>query len=594
MEYFSSSDATKVAQIDAPFVSTHNNYAQKNAYQYYLVMNTWCNLCYDISSCQAADILAFRIKSHGLIDTIKTFDNDALHILQDSIDLMSDAAKAIVGNVPMRKALQILRYPKRFSPFLNDITAKAGITNFLAVNNAVKMRDRNGYNHYTLPILRSVISGILGEAPSITEIEDKGYFSSGTVAFGDACLAHKIQDWDFPSYCGYPLSTKTYPAYYADHEFSRGAKTAQVQAVPKSYKTPRIIAKEQSTRQYFEQGLRSIIEERISTSYIGQFIKLDNQGVNQLRCFLGSTVDSIASYSTIDLSHASDSISWAFAADIIPQPWYQLIREYRSSNMDVDGKLVTCYMLATSGSALCFALESLIFFAIAYAAWIECNSFNDTTMLPPYTYGDDMIVDSRCYDTTCDLLHFYGFTVNEDKSFTYPSHYRESCGVEFLDGEEMSTCYWPRKSISKSDSSYESLVSLHNRLYFISWSCHMTLFNAIHDLVGDRFTCSNVDDYIESETSDPINVFEECKEKWTTAHGDPIPTEVGPIKLHLASRTVPRGKRVRVPDVYYYVQYLQHGPMYEDDLMEILHVSTSRRSASDSYADSAVILTHMP
>nr|QDH86450.1 MAG: RNA-dependent RNA polymerase [Leviviridae sp.] len=72
--------------------------------------------------------------------------------------------------------------------------------------------------------------------------------------------------------------------------------------VPKTMKTPRIIAMEPTAMQYAQQGILRLIQDAIKGSYLNDFIGLDDQEPNQLMARQGSAVGDLA---TLDLSEAS-------------------------------------------------------------------------------------------------------------------------------------------------------------------------------------------------------------------------------------------------------------------------------------------------
>lgn len=600
MESIKFQEAMKIAQIDAPQMSSDGKrYCEGNQFAYYVVCNTWCALAYDLQR-ESSDILSDQLLAKGLIAIIRSCATDADLLIQgtpEAIDQLSDLGRFLIKDLTLQESLQLLRYPKRFSPKFADKIEQQGIRAFKNVLNEVKMKSRREISPYLCAGLRNIIADIC-KGFSSDHLVDDGYFSSGAVQNTAKCLASKVKEWWFPDFLGIPISSKTPPLLAefpapvvrlgnkepGDLKFNR--KTADAKAVPKSYKAPRIIAEEESTRQWFLQAIRSRLEDCIKCNGYSRVIKLEDQSHNQRLAFEGTMVG----YSTIDLSSASDRIAYALFATVFPKEVVDAVREWRSSTVRIDGEIYVAHMCATSGSAICFVIESILFYSIAQLATDIVTALTGEDLLDPSAYGDDIIVDDRAYDTACDLLEIFGFVVNTEKSFTLPSLYRESCGVEFYDGVECTTHYFPRKPISQDIKSLDSLIKLHNSM-FEYWHVHVFLKRIIRSMVSPSlFTTSAFSKAFEE---DPTDLYDPLDEVQTVLepYGHPsTPDESHITEAHMVTRQVPDGKFRPVDEAYYYAEYLRRGPMYDDPLMELLKVSTSRVRREDGYAQFATIV----
>lgn len=579
MEYIRFQDSAEIARIDAPFVSTETkSYVEANKYQYYVAINVWCNLTSEIDP-KASDVLLDNIRAKGLISVIRICDSGALSLIRG--EECDDFTLFLCRNMTFSQALQVLRFLKRFSPLKADCVEKNGLANFVSLLNEVKMKSRREPNQWLIAQLRAVVHDIC-KGFSAEDLAVDGYFSSGAVQNTAKCIGAKMQAWNAPCFLDvmYPLSSRDTKV---EPEFSESPRirVAKAVAVPKSYKVPRIIAEEESTRQWHLQAIRYRLEACIKANGYKEHIALENQCVNQCRAFLGSVEQD--TFCTIDLSSASDRLQYSLFAACFPATVVDAVREWRSSYVSVNGKTYPAYMVATSGSAICFVVESIMFYAIARVA-SDMNGEGDMA----YAYGDDIIVGAKSYATCCEMLEALGFVVNLDKSFCPPSHYRESCGVEFIDGVETTAVYWPRKPITPSIEHVQSLVKLHNRLYDY-WGVHTFLKEAIRRLVGKKFTTSTTTRFVTdypSDVWDPIQNIIPLKESYDG--GDDHLCDG-----HMAVHTKPDKSRrpYSVPEMYYYVMYLLHGPLFEDPLLELLGVSSPRRKVEDQYSTVEYFLT---
>lgn len=195
------------------------------------------------------------------------------------------------------------------------------------------------------------------------------------------------------------------------------------------------------TLQYFQQGVMAELYEFIGNHrYLGGRIKLRDQSQNQELAKQGSIDNSL---STIDLSAASDSVSWALVKGVFTgTPLMKWLWATRSRNTLLpDGNTVKLLKFAPMGSALCFPVECLIFAAVLeYEAHKECRTSRKT---PSFwsVFGDDLVVSKSITENVIRSLNEVGFLVNVDKSFT-DGPFRESCGKDYYEGIDVSSTYY--------------------------------------------------------------------------------------------------------------------------------------------------------
>lgn len=251
-------------------------------------------------------------------------------------------------------------------------------------------------------------------------------------------------------------------------------RPVKVISVPKTQKTPRIIAMEPTCMQYMQQGLLEQFVKAISEDYFANhLIRFDDQTPNQALARLGSVSGALA---TLDLSEASDRVSWQLVKVMLSRHRVlrDAIEDCRSTRADVPGHgVITLAKFASMGSAVCFPVEALVFCTIVMTA-IARSSENRGVPLSTVikqsvgqvrVYGDDIIVPSRYAPSVVSLLETSGLKVNRRKSF-WTGRFRESCGKDFYAGVDVSVVrcrdYLPR---SRSESNrVVSAVSLRNQL----------------------------------------------------------------------------------------------------------------------------------
>jgi hypothetical protein len=247
----------------------------------------------------------------------------------------------------------------------------------------------------------------------------------------------------------------------------------RVITVPKTLKTPRIIAIEPTCMQYTQQALlRSILEAFYRDELLSQLIGFDDQVPNQQLARQGSIDRRTA---TLDLSEASDRVSNQLVMRMTDR-WpllQEAIQASRSRRADVPGYgVVRLAKFASMGSALCFPMEAFVFTTLIFLGIQrslnrpltkkDIKSFLGSVRV----YGDDLIVPVDHVHTIVNTLEHFGARVGADKSF-WTGGFRESCGKEYFNGRDVSITRVRQVLPSTMADVTEviSTVSLRNQLY---------------------------------------------------------------------------------------------------------------------------------
>jgi hypothetical protein len=280
----------------------------------------------------------------------------------------------------------------------------------------------------------------------------------------------------------YSLPNWRFAATLEDVQFHEpGAeRPVRVITVPKTLKAPRIIAIEPTCMQYAQQAVAgSLIPLLESDDYIGGrrgMIGFTDQLPNQEMAREGSVRLSLTKLATLDLSDASDRVSNQHVQALTDDrfPWFQgAVQASRSRSADVPGHgVIPLSKFASMGSALCFPMEAMVFLTVAFLG-IERELSGPLTLASIRSfrgsvrvYGDDIIVPARYATSVIGTLESFGFRVNHRKTFT-EGNFRESCGREFYDGQDVSIVRARRRIPSSRKDVHEvvSVVSLRNQLY---------------------------------------------------------------------------------------------------------------------------------
>lgn len=212
-------------------------------------------------------------------------------------------------------------------------------------------------------------------------------------------------------------------------KYSKDAHPARIALVPKDYRGPRVICVEPKENQFAQQGLMELLYGHLQTC------ELTRRSINFVDVSPSREICYTYKYSTIDLKDASDHLSLDVAKLLLPKWFFALVTRYRTREIITGLKSlpkVKPRSLATMGNALCFPLETLLFWAITQAQanlyWKECR--RNGKRLPSRAvrvFGDDIIVDTRVAPFLVTTLATFGLQVNQVKT-CINSHVRESCG----------------------------------------------------------------------------------------------------------------------------------------------------------------------
>lgn len=271
-------------------------------------------------------------------------------------------------------------------------------------------------------------------------------------------------------------SVSHFAEHYDDVHFLEPGSEIPVKviSVPKTLKTPRIIAIEPTAMQYAQQALLEPMVELIeSDSLLGSMIGFTDQEPNQLAAKQGSYNEP---WATLDLSDASDRVSNQLVRTMLADhPHLQgAVDACRSRRADVPGHgVIRLAKFASMGSALCFPFEAMVFLTLAFLGIEQSlnTQFSHRDELRRYVrgvrvYGDDIIVPVNMVSHVVDSLEHFGARVGASKSF-WIGKFRESCGKEYYDGYDISIVRVRRVFPSTRGDVPEviSLVSLRNQLY---------------------------------------------------------------------------------------------------------------------------------
>lgn len=263
----------------------------------------------------------------------------------------------------------------------------------------------------------------------------------------------------------------------------------QIITVPKDCEKDRVIAVEPLLNMYCQQGWKGVLTRKLQP----WGITLDNQSRNQDLAREASVRGfSRDSWSTIDLSSASDTVCNELVAAFLPKGWYDVLDSVRCREGLRGDHIVHYEKFSSMGNAVTFPLQCLLFASIVRAAR-RINGEN----LEYRVYGDDLIVPVSCTLLVIEALQFLGFVPNVTKTCV-TGHFRESCGADFFFGEAVRPCYLKRSLKHPSD-----VYDIFNRLQQSSPAHPLLdeLFALVKDpLIGPEIRDGNADGHFVAPT----------------------------------------------------------------------------------------------
>lgn len=279
--------------------------------------------------------------------------------------------------------------------------------------------------------------------------------------------------------------------------------TAKVVLVPKDSRGPRLISCEPLEYQWIQQGIQRALYPWIESHPLTRgHVNFRDQRVNRDLALEGSRT---RKYVTLDMKDASDRVSLRLVEELFGGTTLLegLIASRSEYTRLPDGRTVQLAKFAPMGSALCFPIEALCFYALAVAVLYTkycrvsdnrtdpwANSERESAWKKAhdsvYVYGDDIIVRSEDYAPILQLFPLVGLKFNEAKC-CMGGFFRESCGCDAYKGVEVTPIrmrtQWCHRGI-RDAGELVSWVELSNSLWDAGY---WTTAELVRQMVEDRY-----------------------------------------------------------------------------------------------------------
>lgn len=201
-------------------------------------------------------------------------------------------------------------------------------------------------------------------------------------------------------------------------------------SVPKDSSKNRGICIEAGQNLVFQLSVGKVLKERLL--WARNCLKTGQHKHREL-ARMASVTGALA---TIDLSNASDTVSYQLVKLLLPRMWFDLLDDLRSPLTQIEGRWVHLQKFSSMGNGFTFELETLIFLALGRELVHQEGGDPDQV----YVYGDDIILPTEHSSSFVALLTLTGFSTNKRKTFV-SGPFRESCGGDYFNGQAVRPYY---------------------------------------------------------------------------------------------------------------------------------------------------------
>jgi len=275
--------------------------------------------------------------------------------------------------------------------------------------------------------------------------------------------SRKLEEWFPYRSCG--TTAGDLESLPSNHEVS-----SRLIAVPKTAKSPRLIASEPTEHQWCQQVIRHFMVSRLKSIFGTDFVCFERQDLSGQMALKASLDRSLA---TVDLSSASDRLSCWLVERIFRRNksllhcLHAARTRYIRDTISPTVSFIKLKKFASQGTATTFPVQTFVFLCIALGVSIDGRVTWDKIRRLRHqvrVFGDDIIIPNARYVPMTKVLVALGLKVNENKSF-HIGHFRESCGTDGFKGYDI-TPIKPKIVIGDSPASRQAMLDTTNNLFY--------------------------------------------------------------------------------------------------------------------------------
>lgn len=381
---------------------------------------------------------------------------------------------------------QLLLWCKKVEKGFTDESLQKAVEDFVSIDAALPSISLHT-NPRLLGLARYIISRVLGECPGIRQCTPR--HGPGAVAWGVGADGKRIFT---RSYLDLERVFRPIPWFFSLRDVSENPSIvtsrfrskyglSRLAFVEKDSSGPRLIGLEPAEYMWCQQGIKSWLYNHIEKRSIakGQ-INFTDQEVNRKLTSLWSK------YDTLDMSKASDRNSLSLVRFLFGKTklWPYLEASRTPGVVLPSGEILFYKKFAPMGSAVCFPVEAMVFYALAVSSLVKSGYPLSLALRNTFVYGDDLVVPHGYFATLTDDFESVGLKFSEGKCCV-SGKFRESCGLDSFDGHDVTPVRLRKPHLARGDLDLVSLVEHANRLMFRGYQATSRYFRK---LVKSRFS----------------------------------------------------------------------------------------------------------
>lgn len=351
----------------------------------------------------------------------------------------------MVRDCPCTKTIRLLRqilfWCKKVEKGYSDESLRKAANDLFEVDSSLHHPDEN-LDDELLSVARGVIDSIFeGFKPKIKDLKPR--HGPGSVAGARNSAVEKRMFKT--AYARLERVFRPIPFFFSlrdaafDHRCVTGrAKEefgkSRVAFVNKDSGGPRVIGLEPSEYMWIQQALKRLLYTYIEGNKItkGQ-INFTDQTINR------DLTRQWERFVTLDMSKASDRVSLALVRSLFRNQirlltWLEACRT--PATVLPDKRVLTYRKFAPMGSAVCFPIEAMVFYALVVSSLVKQGMPIQLALRNTFVYGDDIIIPHGFFDVLNEDLQRYHLRFNPDKCCLY-GKFRESCGSDMYDSVDV-------------------------------------------------------------------------------------------------------------------------------------------------------------
>lgn len=303
------------------------------------------------------------------------------------------------------------------------------------------VEDENVLIQSVMKHARYFIRTTLGECPDLPEFPDLpiGKGVTSTLRGAKCNLYSKMQEvTTVSSSCLSILSplirdNPYYTSFFGNEVVIEDC--CDIDFVPKQFDGLRLVTYDPSVNKMVQRFFGEAISHRMNTTIYSGSYPLSKRPDLHKKLVKKASESVFTQLTTVDVKNASNSLYDTLIFRLLDKSWYLALNKARiKKGYFDDGVLHHFEMFSSNGNGFTFELETLVFYALCVGVKKTFNHAENSTIS---VFGDDILISSPMYNDLLYVFENIGITVNEDKTFSAGTYFRESCGEDRFYGRDV-------------------------------------------------------------------------------------------------------------------------------------------------------------